>query len=77
MLTDFNFKIYEIHNCGSPTVSIIQLLVLYIPRRTLGVAIIFLLNMLGDITENLTWLNMKLPKLATNYFIVAKKIDQY
>ncbi len=70
-----NFHISKIRKCGGPAASIIQLLELFIPKRSLGVIVIVLLNVLGDLLDNITWLNAKLPRLATNYFIVAKKIE--
>jgi SAM-dependent methyltransferase len=72
MLT--NFHIHEIHNCGGSAVSIIQLLELYITRRSLGIMAIVFLNKLGDLLDNITWLDAKLPKLTTNYFVIARKL---
>lgn len=69
-----NFCVHEIHKCGGPATSIIQLMELFIPSRSLGVVIIFLLNKLGDLLDRVAWLNAKLPDLATNYFIVARKL---
>jgi len=70
LLTDF--CIHEINTCGSPAASIIQLMELFIPSRSFGVIVIFLLNKLGDLLDRAAWLNAKLPNLATNYFIIAK-----
>ena len=69
-----DFRVHEIHKCGGSAASIIQLVELFVPSRSLGVAIIFLLNKLGDLLDRVTWLNAKLPDLATNYFIVARKL---
>jgi hypothetical protein len=59
--------------CGGSFTSVIQLLELYIPRRTLGIITIVLLNKLGNLLDNFTWFDKKLPHLATNYFVVAEK----
>ena len=72
LLTDF--RVHEIHKCGGSAASIIQLMELFVPSRSLGIVIIFLLNKLGDLLDRVTWLNAKLPDLATNYFIVARKL---
>ncbi len=53
--------------------SIIQLIELFILSRSFGVIAIFLLNKLGDLLDRVAWLNAKLPNLATNYFITARK----
>lgn len=67
-----NFDIHEVHKDG-PILSLIQLLELYIPMRSLGIMIIFLLNKLGNLLDNVAWLNAKLPRLSINYIIVARK----
>lgn len=71
-----SFHIHEIHTCGGSAVSIIQLLELYIKRRSLGIIAIVFLNKLGDLLDNITWLNAKLPKLATNYLVIARKLGE-
>ena len=71
LLTDF--RILEIHKCGGPAASIIQLIELFIPQRSFGIIAIFLLNKLGDLLDRVAWLNAKLPDLTTHYFIVARK----
>jgi len=71
-----DFCIHKIHTCGGPAASIIQLMELFIPSRSLGVIVIFLLNKLGDLLDRVAWLNAKLPNLATNYFITARKTKQ-
>ena len=67
-----SFHINETYKCGGSAMSIIQLLELYIPSKSFGVIIILLLNKLGNIIDNI-WLNEKIPNLATNYFIIARK----
>ena len=74
LLTDFHIS--EILQCGGPAASIIQLMELFVPSRSLGVIVIFLLNKLGDLLDRVAWLNAKLPNLATNYLITARKIKQ-
>lgn len=71
LLTDF--RIHEIHKCGGPAASLIQLIELFIPSRSFGVIAILLLNKLGDLLDSVAWLNAKLPDFATNYFILARK----
>ena len=62
----------NINACGDSIVSILQLLELYIPSKSLGSIIIFALNKLGDLLDRSEWLNSKFPHLTTNYFVVAK-----
>jgi len=49
---------------------------LFIPSRSFGVIVIFLLNKLGDLLDRVAWSNAKLLNLATNYFITARKTKQ-
>lgn len=68
-----HFNLHEIHTCGGSAASIIQLLELYIPGRSLGVAAIFFLNRLANLLDRSKALNAKLPNLATNYVVMARK----
>jgi len=68
-----NFHIEEISRCGGPAAGIIQLVELFIPGRSLGKIIITLLNKLEDLSDNVAWLNEKLPSLTTNYLALARK----
>jgi SAM-dependent methyltransferase len=70
LLTDYSDC--KIDVCGDSVASILQLLELYIPNRSLGCIIIYILNKLGDLFDNSVWLNSKFPHLITNYFVVAK-----
>jgi len=69
-----NFHIHESQRCGGPLASMIQLSELFIPRGTIGAVIILLLNILGDLLDRVAWFNAKLPHIATNYLITARKI---
>jgi SAM-dependent methyltransferase len=71
MLT--NFKIHAIYECGGPASSILQLMGLFVPKRSIGIMFIVLLNKLGDFLEELRRFNAGLPELATNYLAVARK----
>lgn len=71
-----NFHIHAIRKCGGPVASIIQLLELFVPAKSLGVIIIVLLNLLGDSLDSNVWLNAKLPDLIANYFVVARKTEE-
>jgi hypothetical protein len=49
---------------------------LFVPSRSFGVIVIFFLNKLGGLLDGVAWLNAKLPNLATNYLVIARKTKQ-
>jgi hypothetical protein len=63
--------ISSIEECGGPALSIIQMMILFIPRK-LGFLFI-LLNKLGDLLDQSILVNLRMPQFTTNYLAVAKK----
>jgi SAM-dependent methyltransferase len=65
------FHILSIEECGGPALSIIQMVILFVPRK-LGF-LFLVLNKLGDIADQSRMINARMPRFTTNYLAVAKK----
>lgn len=68
-----NFSRVKISECGGPALTMIQLLLTYVPKTRASLIITVILNFVGYVIDKARTVNARLPRLILNYIGVATK----